>query len=33
MKLQNEALQTLRNQPVHIVTFACEISLRIKRYH
>ena len=33
MKLQNEAEQTLRNQPVHIVTFTCEIPLRIKRYH
>ena len=35
MKLQNEAEQTLRNQPVHIVTFffTCEIPLMIKRYH
>ena len=34
MKLQNETEQTLRNQPVHIVTFfTCEIPLMIKRYH
>ena len=30
MKLQIEAGQTLRNQPVHIVTFTCEIPLRIR---
>ena len=30
MKLQNE-VQTLRNQPVHIVTFACKIPFRIKK--
>ena len=29
MMLQIEAGQTLRNQPVHLVTFTCEISLRI----
>ena len=33
MKLQNKAKQTLRNQPVHIVTFTCEIPLRIKGHH
>ena len=27
--LQIDAGQTLRNQPVHLVTFTCEISLRI----
>ena len=30
MKLQIEAEQTLRNQPVHIVTFACEIPLGLR---
>ena len=33
MKLQIEAEQTLRSQPVHIVTFACEIPLRIKGHN
>ena len=33
MKLQNEAEQTLRNQPVYIVIFTYEIPLMIKRYH
>ena len=31
MMLQIEAGQSLRNQPVHIVTFTCEIPLRITR--
>ena len=31
MMLQIEAGQTLRNQPVHIVTFTCKIPLRITR--
>ena len=29
--LQIHTWQTLRNQPVHLVTFTCEIPLRIMR--